>query len=65
MTYSLVEPHLIIFADYNMLTRLYSICFKCCLSSPNILSISISALFSLTELAFANCDAKNLINIMI
>jgi hypothetical protein len=63
-TYSLIEPGLLIFADYRLLTRIYAICFSCCLSTPTILSISISALFSLTEIIFAQNNPKDLLNIL-
>lgn len=47
-TYSLIEPALLRYADYHLTTRIYSICLGCCLSTPAILSISASAIFSLS-----------------
>jgi hypothetical protein len=52
-TYSLIDCQLLQFADYHLLTRLYAVCFDCCLSTSIIQNISASALFALTEIVFA------------
>ena len=39
-TYSLIEPTLLVFADYNITMRLYSICFRCCLTISIVQNIS-------------------------
>jgi hypothetical protein len=63
-TFSLIEPGLLEGADYHLSTRLYSICFKCCLL-PQIQSISASALFSLTDILFRHHFTKDLSTILI
>ena len=65
ITYSLIEPELLRFADYGLITRMYSICFNCCLSTPTILSISVGALFSLTGIVFANNKPDELLGILV
>lgn len=52
-TYSLIDCQMLQFADYHLLTRLYAVCFDCCLSTSIIQNISASALFALTEIVFA------------
>lgn len=58
-TYSLMDEKMLQFANYNLLTRLYSICFECCESSPTVQNISASALFALTEIVFSNQSVKD------
>lgn len=53
-TFSLIDARILQYANYNLFTRIYSICFDCCLSSPLIQNISVSALFALTEIIFSS-----------
>ncbi len=64
-TYSLIEPSLLKYADYTLATRIYSICFRCCLSTSTIQSISVSAIFSLTEILFSFHSVKELEHMLI
>jgi hypothetical protein len=56
--YTMVEPALLSTADYHFITRLYSIFFKCCLDSVAIQNISVSAIFTLTDIIFARNPVK-------
>lgn len=54
-----MDEKMLQFANYNLLTRLYSICFECCDSNPTVQNISASALFALTEIVFSNQSTKD------
>lgn len=55
ITYSLIDCNMLRYCDQALLTRMYSICFDCSRANPIIQSISISALYALTEIVFENC----------
>jgi hypothetical protein len=63
-TYSLIDCNLLQFADYTLFTRIYSICFDCCLSNSIIQNISASALFALTEIVFASHQTEDSLSIL-
>ena len=52
-TFSLIDAQILQYVNYNILTRIYAICFECGATSPIIHNISISALFALTEIVFS------------
>ena len=62
--YSLIEPCMLQKGDYSVVTRLYSIFLKCCLSSPLIQNISASAIFALTQIISLTCCSKDLITLL-
>lgn len=64
-TFSLIDQQLLHYVDENIITRLYSICFECCLTTKIIQNISISALFALTEIVFATGSAQESCSILL
>jgi len=63
-TYSLIDCNMLQYADYTLFTRIYSICFDCCLSNSIIQNISASALFALTEIVFASNQTDDSLSIL-
>lgn len=51
--FSLIDTHLLQYANEHIFIRIYAICFDCCLSGAVIQNISVSALFALTEIIFS------------
>ena len=64
-TYSIIEPGLLFSASYNMITRLYSIFFRSCFTTPSIQNISASAVFALTEIICGGHHNKDLTTLMV
>ena len=52
--FTLINHNLLYHMEYNLLIRVYSICFECCIGDPVVQNIAVSALFTLTNSLFDN-----------
>ena len=64
-TFSLIDVQMLQYVNYNLLTRIYAICFECGATNAIIHNISISALFALTEIVFSGSKVDDSTTILL